>query len=410
MKKHLHLDPVGGVAGDMFVAAMLDAMAHSYDDCWKDIKDAGLLEHVNIDLQTLRAHGLSAKQFIVAKKENPAKRTGHYSDLKKWLAECSLDEAVKRRALAILHELAAAEAFVHGVVIEQVHFHEVADWDSLVDIVAAASLIERNRFSSFSCSPLPLGSGMVKTEHGELPVPAPATAYLLKGMDVWDDGEAGERVTPTGAAIVRHLFTESNAQMVFNSQKPAGKLVEMGSGAGQRKLKNRPNILRVSITELDSVRAVAHETSGSKSGLNSDSIVEISFDIDDMTPEELSISLEYIRQSQGVLDASYSLGIGKKGRAVFHIVVLGSCESQSSICDICFYETTTLGMRVRTVDRLILKRESFEINDAQGDARIKVVDRLGLKTAKVESDDLSLLPGLQARRSRARQLAEPFES
>lgn len=406
MKKHLHLDPVGGVAGDMFVAAMLDAMPQSYDDCWKDIKDAGLLEHVNIDLHSLRSHGLSAKQFNVVKKENPAKRTGHYSDLKKWLDDCSLDEAVKLRALGLLHELAAAEAFVHGVAIEQVHFHEVADWDSLVDIVAAASLIERNGFVSFSCSPLPLGSGMVKTEHGELPVPAPATAYLLKGMDVWDDGEAGERVTPTGAAIVRHLFTDSHDHMIFNAQKPAGKLAATGSGAGLRKLKSRPNILRVSVLSLDS----AHTTASANSDSNSDAIVEIRFDIDDMTPEELSISMDHIRQSQGVLDASYSLGIGKKGRAVFHIVVLGSCESESSICDSCFFETTTLGMRVRTVERLILKRDSIEINDAQGQARIKVVDRLGSKTAKVESDDLSPLPGLQARRSRARQLTEQFES
>ncbi|MFT4730068.1 MAG: hypothetical protein ACI9UN_004590 [Granulosicoccus sp.] len=402
MNKHLHLDPVGGVAGDMFVAAMLDALPASVDSCWKDINDAGLFDHVDIALQTVQSHGLSAKHFHVSNKQNSVKRTGHYSDLKQWLEDGALQPAVKQRAMDILHELAAAEAFVHGVPIEKVHFHEVADWDSLVDVVAASSILERNSFVSFSCSPLPLGSGLVQTEHGKLPVPAPATAHLLIGMDVWDDGEAGERVTPTGAAIVKHVFAQSDGQVTFDTRKPAGKLVATGSGSGLRKLRQRPNILRVSVLQLDTADKITFA--------KSDSVVEISFDIDDMTPEELSISLEFIRQSQGVIDASLLLGIGKKGRAVFHVVVLGSSESEASICDCCFYETTTLGMRVQHVERRVLKREGFEIQDALGHTRIKVADRRAKKTAKVESDDLSLISGLQARRSRARQLTEQFES
>jgi len=402
VKKHLHLDPVGGVAGDMFVAAMLCAIPESIESCWKDIEAAGLLEHVHIELQTVLSHGLSAKRFHVTKKEFPAKRTGHYNDLKLWLFEGALEAAIKQRAIDILHELATAEAFVHGVAIEKVHFHEVADWDSLVDVVATASILERNSFLSFSCSPLPLGSGMVQTEHGQLPVPAPATAHLLQGMDIWDDGESGERVTPTGAAIVKHILTLSDGRIARNTLKPAGKLIAVGSGAGLRSLKHRPNILRASVIELNEADA--------KSELTSDTIVEISFDIDDMTPEELSVSLEHIRQVQGVVDASFYLGIGKKSRATFHVVVLGNVDAENSICDACFYETTTLGMRIQAVERRILKREAFEINDALGHARIKVADRNTKKTAKVESDDLSLISGFQARRLRARKLMEKFES
>ena len=407
MKIHLHLNPVGGVAGDMFVAAVLDAIPESFDDCWGDIKDAGLFEHVDVELQTIQSHGLSAKRFHVSNKQNPAKRTGQYSDLKQWLQDGGLEPAIKQRAMNILHELARAEAFVHGVPIEKVHFHEVADWDSLVDVVAAASILERNSFVSFSCSPLPLGSGVVQTEHGQLPIPAPATAHLLTGMDVWDDGEPGERVTPTGAAIVKHVFTQSDGQMIFNSGQPASKLLATGSGAGLRVLKHRPNILRVSVLQLDTSDT---NSSVSRNSVTSDSVIEISFDIDDMTPEELSVSLEHIRQSQGVLDASFFLGMGKKSRAVFHVVVLGDSTSETSICDVCFYETTTLGMRVQPVQRRILKREGFEVQDALGGSRIKVSDRMGHKTAKVESDDLSLISGLQARRARARQLTEQFES
>ena len=402
MKKHLHLDPVGGVAGDMFVAAMLDAIPESVEACWKDINDAGLCDHVDIELRSIRSHGLSAKRFYVSKKQNPAKRTGQYSDLKKWLEDGALNIPIKHRALSILHELATAEAFVHGVAIEDVHFHEVADWDSLVDVVAAASILERNAFVSFSCSPLPLGSGMVQTEHGELPVPAPATAHLLQGMDVWDDGEAGERVTPTGAAIVKHVFTQSNGIMHFNSCKPAGKMITTGSGAGLRKLKQRPNILRASVLQVDGV--------DDSSILESDTVIQIAFDIDDMTPEELSISLEHIRQIPGVVDASFHLGVGKKARAVFHVVVLGSPNSEASICDACFNETTTLGMRIHPVERRVLHREGFEVKDSFGQARIKVANRLGEKTAKVESDDLSAISGLQRRRLRARRLVEQFES
>lgn len=401
MARHIHLDPVGGIAGDMFVSAMLDAFPESVDACWQDLQVSGVLQHVEVTLLPMQAKGLAAKQLVVAMKQHPPQRTGQYSDLRSWLEHCKLADFVKQRSLSILHLLAEAEASVHGVDINDVHFHEVADWDSLVDVVAAASVIERNSVSSWSCGALPLGAGLVKTEHGFLPVPAPATAFLLKGLAVQDDGETGERVTPTGAAIVRSVLSDAAKYATDFSRRPDGVLVSMGSGAGTRQLLHRPNILRVAVIEDNQVP-------GQRSN-DRDEVIEISFDIDDMTPEELAVSLDYIRQSAGVLDAGMQFGIGKKGRACFHVVVLSTPQAEAQVCDCCFRETTTLGMRIQGVGRRVLPRESHQVSDNAGSASVKVARRLNSATAKIESDDLATLPGLQARRLRAQQLVRRFQ-
>lgn len=415
MTKHIHIEPVGGIAGDMFVSAMLDAFPQSAEHCWKDLEQAGVLRHVDVKLAPGTSKGLAVKRFIVSHLTDKPTRTGNYRDIREWLERGDLEQIVKRRALRILCSLAEAESHVHGVDIEQVHFHEVADWDSITDIVAAASVIERNGIDSWSCSVLPLGSGLVSTEHGFLPIPAPATAYLLQGMDVWDDGESGERVTPTGAAIVRHILSDSDGKLVIDSIRPAGTLTTVGSGAGQRELKIRPNIVRcvcidVPLPAGDSLgvksAAYKYEIPGNQA---LDNVIEINFDIDDMTAEELAVSLSYIRAGEGVTDVSYCVGVGKKGRSIYKIAVLCDPTAEQSTSQLCFEETTTLGMRVQCITRRVLRRTMHTAADSQGTAQVKVVDRsLGI-TAKVESDDLAGLSGLQARRLRAQQLRKEFE-
>ncbi len=419
--RHLHLEPVGGIAGDMFVAAMLDLFPEQFESCWQDLHDCGVMAHVDVSLQPGMSKGLSVKRLHVALKAQPAKRTGNYRDLRQWLADSALDKAVKHRAQSILLTLAEAEAHVHGVDIEQVHFHEVADWDSIVDVVAAASLIERAGPLSWSCGPLPLGSGLVKTEHGMLPIPAPATAWLLRQLPVWDDGEPGERVTPTGAAIVRSVLAMEDARPSDHVVKPSGALQASGCGAGQRELQQRPNVLRCLMIE------VSNEATPSAGSVDDDrlqgaallagtdqlvdQVVQLSFDIDDMTPEELSVSLEHIRAESGVLDASFLLGMGKKGRALFAVTVLCRPEDEATVSARCLEETSTLGMRVQVLHRRTLERELHEVVVGDDAAGIKVVRRpSGVLTVKVESDDLAATPGLQARRERARRLREAFEA
>ncbi len=413
---HIHLEPVGGVAGDMFVAAMMDLFPENAAACWQDLKDCGVLKHVSATLEPGLSNGLAVKRLQVTLNETPARRTGNYRDLRSWLEQSALDQMVKFRAQAILNVLAQAEAHVHGVDIEQVHFHEVADWDSLVDVVAAASLIERSGVVSWSCAPLPLGSGLVQTEHGMLPVPAPATAWLLNELPVWDDGEVGERVTPTGAAIVRHVLGMSTLSPSGSARPPSGVLASAGCGAGQRELQQRPNIVRCLLIRPETAGIIDEYDHGmavinAGSGQIVDEIMQLSFDIDDMTPEELSVSLEHLRHQQGVLDAGFLLGIGKKGRAVFAVSILCRVADEPAVSERCLEETTTLGMRIQRLQRRTLRREQHTVSATDESAGVKVVTRpSGAITAKVESDDLAATRGLQARRLLAQTLREPFES
>lgn len=422
MTRHVHIEPVGGIAGDMFVSAMLDAFPDSVESCLKDLQQAGVLQHVDVQLEAGISKGLAVKRFNVSHLTDKPKRTGNYRDIRDWLEKGGLQQSVKQRALSILHSLADAEGYVHGVDIEQVHFHEVADWDSIADIVAAASVIERNHIHSWSCAALPLGSGLVNTEHGLLPVPAPATAYLLQGMDVWDDGEPGERVTPTGAAIVRHLMSNEQGTLYPDSARPSGFLRSAGSGAGQRELQQRPNIVRcvvidVSSSAKDDFALVIDKSNQHEAASDSyvDYVFELKFDIDDMTAEELAISLDYIRAYDGVIDVSHCVGVGKKGRSIFKVAVLCNPAVERPVCDLCFQETTTLGMRTNRIARRVLTRTMHRVADGLGAAQIKVARRPALddgpsgNTAKVESDDLAGVSGLQARRFRAQQLREKLK-
>lgn len=414
MTCHIHLDTVGGIAGDMFVACMLDAFPALLEECMQDLSDSGVLQHVSATLTPGKSHGLAVQRFDINCTSTEPCATGTYRDLKQWLENCELAHLVKQRALSILHLLADAESQAHGVALENVHFHEVADWDSLADIVAAASVIERSGVGHWSCSALPLGSGLVDTAHGKLPIPAPATVHLLRDLKVCDDGEAGERVTPTGAAIVRHLWLVRKNRHTDFITKANGICRSTGMGAGQRSLETRPNIVRC--MHIDLVEpSVSNSMLKNQSSAQSwqcllDEVDELRFNIDDMTPEELATSMGYIRGSEGVLDATCTVSMGKKQRAMFDICILCTPGFEGSVSETCFIQTTTLGIRIQRIRRRILQRNSYSINDEHGDATVKQVCRPDANSAKVESDDLQDLPTLAQRRARAIRLLSESQS
>jgi len=420
-KRHLHLDPVGGIAGDMFNAAMLDAFPECLDACLADLASSGVLEHVNINLVTGKSAGLAVKRFAVELVSATPRTTGHYRDLVALLNASALDKKVLNRTLALFEILARAESVVHGVDINDVHFHEVADWDSVADMVAAASVIEHSNVNSWSCGPLPTGSGLVSTEHGLLPVPAPATLLLMEGLASWDDGVPGERVTPTGAAIVQYLSTLNSSSYELK-QRPQGNVANVGMGAGQRDLIDRPNIVRCTLTiSSESIHANASDGQPfsrlpqAAFAHDVDHVVQLSFAIDDMTSEELSVALQHIRHSQGVLDVSHGISYGKKGRMMFEVRVLCEPQMEPEISRLCFAETSTLGLRVQQLVRRVLKRELFRFEDEQGYAGIKRVMRpqsdpmQEQTTLKIEDDDLRRIAGLAARRERSEQLAKGID-
>ena len=207
----IHLNPIGGIAGDMFIAAMLDAWPELKPKVFDAMRQTGLPPDWSLELNSASSSSIMGKKLIIAGDANDAHfSTGNFKDICKRLYDSALPPAVIERAIDIFHRLAVAEGAVHGKSIDAVHFHEIADWDSICDIVGTATILDLLNCSEWSVDDIPMGSGTVNTAHGLMPVPAPATSQLLKGYIMADDGISGERVTPTGAAILTHIAASQN--------------------------------------------------------------------------------------------------------------------------------------------------------------------------------------------------------
>jgi hypothetical protein len=408
----IHLDLVGGIAGDMFVAAMVDALP-------------ALRAPVEVALTAVKPRnapppafratsngGLRALSFGLASTPGTDAAThlhghadthrhdGHgsgYATIHDEIARAPLDAAVRRHALALLGLLADAEARVHGIARDAVHFHELADWDSRMDVVAAGAIAAALDGAQWSASAPPRGGGTVRTAHGVLPVPGPATARLLEGYPWRDDGIAGERVTPTGAAILRHLVSPD----ACGASHVGGRLLAQGFGAGTRTLPGVPNVLRVLVFEQG---AASGEVRREEVGDERVALVE--FDVDDMTGEELALAAERLRAVAGAIDVSVGTRAGKKGRIVADFRVLARIGAADAVADACFAETSTLGLRIREERRRVLSRREVDVDTGETSVRVKVAVRPdGTSTAKAAHDDVAATPGLVARR-RARAAAE----
>ncbi|MGI3170871.1 LarC family nickel insertion protein [Pseudooceanicola sp. C21-150M6] len=253
MSRHIHLDPVGGLAGDMFIAALLATCPELTGQVMAEIA-AALPDGIVAGLEPGTSGGLRVQRFRVTLPEQDHQprhahdHPHHHEDFRsiaERLKSAPLDNETRRHALAILTRIAEAEAEVHGVPLDEVHFHELADWDSLADVVGAGAIIGALDGAGWSIGPLPLGGGLVRTAHGRLPVPAPATTLLLRGLPVTDDRIAGERVTPTGAAIAAHL-----SDGLLKPRPAQARMGSTGMGAGTRDLPDRPNILRAFVLDV----------------------------------------------------------------------------------------------------------------------------------------------------------------
>ena len=289
--------------------------------------------------------------------------------------------------MALLALLAGAEAHVHGTAVDDVHFHELGDWDSLLDVVAAGCIAANLDGAHWTASAPPLGGGVVRTAHGLLPVPAPATTFLLTGYPWRDDGIAGERVTPTGAAILRHLVPAAQC----NARRDAGRLVSVGCGAGTRALPGLPNIVRALVLE----RALAMGTADA----DADVVAILEFDVDDMTGEEIATAADHLRAEAGVIDVSIGTRHGKKGRPLSDFRVLAQAHAVAALAQACFTETSTLGLRVREERRRVLPRAEVATELDGATVHVKVAQRpSGARTGKAAHDDVATQRGLGARR------------
>ncbi|MEM7025483.1 MAG: LarC family nickel insertion protein, partial [Pseudomonadota bacterium] len=281
---HYHLDPLGGLAGDMFLGAVLDARPDLAEGTFAAMRVAGLPDNWHAQHVEHDDHVLTGSRVVIDPPEGgETSPSGMYMEIRQQIAEASLAPPVRDGALAILGHLAEAEAKVHGRPIERVHFHELADWDSIADVVGAAFVIDALD-GTWSCAPLPVGRGRIKTSHGPLPVPAPAVALLLEGVAVIDDGIEGERVTPTGAAILRHLGAAPGL--------PPGswRVRNTGIGFGTKRFQGISNALRLLRYEQTGASRIDEQ------------VAVLQFEIDDQNPEELAFGLDALRAADGVLD------------------------------------------------------------------------------------------------------------
>jgi hypothetical protein len=410
MAAHLHLDPTGGIAGDMFAAALLDLDPSLGAGLVSLLQSAGLKPDVTVDLVEHKDATFRGRRFVVV---DPRERTpdgrrrplpgafvlragahaGHEHVAHKHIAAAVRDSALsttaKQRALDIFHRLAVAEAGVHGMSVDDVEFHEVGAQDSIADIVTAAVLLdrldERHGPLTFSVASLPLGSGRVQTAHGELPVPAPATLALLQGHVVHDDGRSGERVTPTGAAIVAHLVPPG-------ARRPAGVVSGSGVGFGTKTFSGLSNILRATLTTSTTDASTATDEPWQRG-----QIAELACELDDMTGEELAVAAEALRATAGVVDVCLLAVQMKKGRPATSLRVLCKSDRVDEVARACFSATTTLGLRVGVVERLELPRTLVE----RDGVRVKRAVRPGEITVKADVDDVvgATLADRRARRA-----------
>ncbi len=265
----------------------------------------------------------------------------------------SLPSPVKQTAIKAFELLGASEAKIHNVDIEQIHFHEVGAVDAIVDIVAASAGIHALNIGQWYCSPLNVGGGMVDCAHGRFPVPAPATADLLRGLPTYSADIQKELVTPTGAAIIRAI------DPIF-SQQPAMRVEQIGYGAGTRNPKDFPNVLRISIGEFTQPAAEPHDT-----------ITILETAIDDLSPQILAHVTETAR-GKGAFDVMCAAVQMKKGRLGTLITILTDDTHAPALERLLLSKTSTLGVRIRQDRRTCLERSHSTVHTAYGDIRMKI--------------------------------------
>jgi len=346
----LYFDCFAGISGDMTLGALVSA---GVDErlLVERLRLLGV-EGYEISFERVERSGLSATRAVVRAREEKHHR--HLADIRDIIFNSRLGDGVKERAAAIFGRLAEAEARVHGVPVERVHFHEVGAVDAIVDVVGACIGFELLGVERFVSSPLNVGSGTVEMAHGRFPVPPPAVAELLKGAPVYSSGVGGELVTPTGAAIVSAVC-ESFGPL------PTMRLEAVGYGAGSREHEGFPNALRVLVGE-------AGDTEGAGS---TEELAVVETNVDDATPQVIGHVLEQAL-ARGALDCFVTPVLMKKGRPGSLVSILCRPEDRDSMFELLFTETTTIGARSYRVERRALEREVLTVETEFGPVSVKV--------------------------------------
>lgn len=342
-----YLDAFSGLSGDMLVGALADAGADN-----KAISDAiaSLNTGVEVSFDRVLRRGIAATKFRVS--APPQGKHRHLSGIVKMLEAGDFPEPVKKNAIRVFQRLGECEAAVHGMPLEKVHFHEVGAVDSIADIVGVCTGLHLLGVDLLQCSAVNTGSGTVETEHGTLPVPAPATASLLQGKPLYSRGPAVELTTPTGAAVVSVLAER------FGSL-PSMSIDKIGYGAGDRDFKEHANLLRALLGE--SLEALEDATS----------VCVMEANIDDSTAEILAYAVERLTEA-GALDTSLQPLEMKKGRPGTLLRVIARPEDREKMAGLILAETSTIGVRAYLAERIVDTRRLVPVLTRYGSVRVKV--------------------------------------
>ncbi len=344
-------DLIGGISGDMFVAALLD-LGLPLPLLKSEVKKIPALR---FELKAWKKviHSIHATRFQVICGKGRQEPARSWSDIRKLIERSRLAPDVKETGAKIFSRLAQAESKIHHVPIDRVHFHEVGATDSIVDIMAAAIGCHYFKIKSFHFSTIPLGRGTVQTAHGPLPIPGPATLELLKDFPVEWTQLDGETVTPTGAAIISALGAGVSMQTSMTVEK-------IGCGSGTKQWPDRPNLFRLVLGQ-------------DETGWLGEEMVVMETNIDDMNPEFYDYVFDCLLAA-GARDVFLTPIQMKKNRPATLLRIIAEPAKQEEVAKILFRETSTLGIRYHRVRRMILKRSSANVRTRYGIVRVKVIE------------------------------------
>lgn len=371
---HIHLDLIGGLAGDMFIAAALDAQLVTVAELEEIFNKLGMGGQIRVLTQHV-GRGALTGTHIDFDGWDPSNDSDHrhLSTIETMISKADLTSGVKKLATELFRTLGASESKIHGIDIESVHFHEVGAVDSILDFVGAAYILDKLN-ATWSFSDIPCGHGTIETAHGTIPVPAPAAADLMVGLPTVTRDIAAELVTPTGATLLRHmakpkalsglkiggLSGQKSLAPVKKTVQRSGTLVATGYGCGTKNFKEIANVVRVMV----------YEQAGT--GPQADTVTRIECEIDDMNPEHLAWFCENRLPSVGAIDVSRTSVVMKKGRAGTRLTVLCRAENADEVAVAILSETSTFGVRVEEVARMILERDFRTVQTSYGPVKLKV--------------------------------------
>jgi pyridinium-3,5-bisthiocarboxylic acid mononucleotide nickel chelatase len=367
MARVMYIECFSGAAGDMLLGALVDAGVPM--EALRTALGSLGVDHVLSESRVLRS-GIAATRIEVvphahhhAHAHDHPHTHSHGDDAHRSLSEIvhlighsALSPAGKARAAALFRRLGEAEAAIHNVPIDTIHFHEVGAVDSIIDICGVVFAMDWLGIDDVIASPMNVGGGRVEIAHGTFPVPAPATVLLLKGVPIYSAGPQVELTTPTGALLVSDYANDYGPA-------PAMTIDRVGYGAGARDFPSVPNVVRVLI--------------GERTGAAADGVLKIECEIDDMNPQWFAPASDRLFEA-GALDVFLTSVLMKKGRPGTLVTVLAPEARRQAVIDVLFRDTTTIGVRFESVTRETLDRRWVEVTTSGGPVRIKVAERAGV--------------------------------